>query len=99
VDADLAAYVALAALVALAARWWAAMASGVVLWMFYDGFLVGRHAVLTWHGSIDAWRLAFILAGAASGLLQGRVSRQAARPNLRPVRPGDRMPSERDQTR
>lgn len=77
VNADLPFYVALAALVALTARWWAMGAGAVVLWLFYDGFLVGRHAVIVWHGGPDAWRLALILAGGIAGLTVGRTARFA----------------------
>lgn len=78
--ADLVAYVLPAGALGLGARWWAAPAAAVVLWLFYDGFLVGRHGVLTWHGTIDGWRLGLIVAGALGGLLIGRVSRFTAAP-------------------
>jgi hypothetical protein len=49
----------------------------LILWLFYDGFLVGRHGIITWHGSLDGWRLGFIVGGAAAALLISRVSRFA----------------------
>lgn len=78
-DADLVAYVALAAGLGLGARWWAAPAGALILWLFYDGFLIGRHGDLAWHGAMDGWRLGVIAAGAIGGLLVGRVSRFTAR--------------------
>ncbi|GAA1959709.1 hypothetical protein GCM10009838_15070 [Catenulispora subtropica] len=77
VDVDLAAYVGLAAVLGLGARWWAAPTAAFILWLFYDGFLVGRHGDLVWHGAMDGWRLGFIGAGALGGLLMGRVTRFA----------------------
>lgn len=77
-DADLVAYVGLAVVIGLGARWWAAVSGALILWLFYDGFLVGRHGALAWHGSPDGWRLGIMAAGALGGLLIGRVSRFAA---------------------
>jgi hypothetical protein len=76
-DAELVAYVGLAAMLGLGARWWTALSGALILWLFYDGFLVGRHGVIAWHGSLDGWRLAFIAIGAIGGLLIGRVGRSA----------------------
>ena len=36
--------------------------------MFDNGFIAGRHAVLSWHGTADARRLAILLAAAAAML-------------------------------
>ncbi|MEY9913479.1 type IV secretory pathway TrbD component [Catenulispora sp. MAP12-49] len=75
VDADLIAYGVLAAVLGFGARWWTAGAGALILWLYYDGFLVGRHGELVWQGNIDAWRLGVITACAAGGLLVGRVCR------------------------
>ena len=77
-DADLVAYAALAAGLGLGARWWAALVGALILWLFYDGFLVGQHGDLAWHGTIDGWRLGLITVGAVGGLLIGRVGRFTA---------------------
>jgi hypothetical protein len=71
--ADLAVYVVLAGLLAWRARWWVGLASAALLWLFYDGFLVGQHATLVWSGARDAWSAGLILAGAVAGLLVVRV--------------------------
>lgn len=68
-EADLVMYAALAALMSLTAQWWTALAVAAMLWLFYDGFLVGRHGVLTWHGTADLKRIAVIAAAAVGALV------------------------------
>jgi hypothetical protein len=35
--------------------------SAACAWMFYDGFIVGRHAHLAWHGTADLARIALLV--------------------------------------
>lgn len=46
---------------------WVAASSGLVGWLFYDGFIAGRHANLAWHGVVDARRLGLLAGCAAAG--------------------------------
>ncbi len=62
---DLVAYAALAAATGAWGRVPAIPLTSVMYWLFYAGFLVGRHGTVQWHGAIDGWRLAMI---AAAGL-------------------------------
>jgi hypothetical protein len=66
--AALVAYGLLAAVVAASTRPAAAAGVAVIAWMFDNGFIVGRHAVLSWHGTAEARRLAILLAVAAAVL-------------------------------
>ncbi len=54
----------------LAARATARAAAGlaVMAWLFYSGFIAGRHANLTWQGMEDVWRLAMLAGSAAIGV-------------------------------
>jgi hypothetical protein len=63
------AILAVAALL-LAARATAPAAAGlaVMAWLFYSGFIAGRHANLTWQGMDDVWRLAVLAGSAAIGV-------------------------------
>lgn len=46
----------------------AAIASGGIGWLFYDGFIVGRHGDLVWgHGAGAAWWLLVLVAAAGCG--------------------------------
>ena len=65
--AALAAYGLLAAVVAASTRPAAAAGVALIGWMFDNGFIVGRHADLGWHGSADVRRLAILLAVAMLG--------------------------------
>ncbi len=69
--AALVAYGLLAAVVAASTR--PAVAAGVALivWMFDNGFIVGRHGDLSWHGAADAHQLAILLAAAAAAAMLG----------------------------
>jgi hypothetical protein len=82
-DTDIVVYVILAGLISLTARWWAGSIAAVMLWCFYDGFLVGRHGVISWHGRTDAWRLSIIVAGAVVGWLVHRAVRTTAQNTAR----------------
>jgi hypothetical protein len=83
--AALAAYGLLAAVVAASTRPAAAAGVALIAWMFDNGFIVGRHADLTWHGAADARRLAILLAAAAAGAMLGSHIRKASQ-RLNPVR-------------
>ncbi|HEY7014712.1 MAG TPA: hypothetical protein VH480_18265 [Streptosporangiaceae bacterium] len=69
--AALAAYGLLAAVVAASTRPAAAAGVALIAWMFDNGFIVGRHADLSWHGAADARRLAILLAAAAAAAMLG----------------------------
>jgi len=45
----------------------AGLASGVTGWLFYDGFIIGRHGDLAWAGVREAWWLLVLIAAAAFG--------------------------------
>jgi hypothetical protein len=83
--AALVAYGLLAAVAAAHTRPAAAPGIALVAWLFYNGFIIGRHAHLSWHGAADVKRLAILLAASAVGSMLGSRIR-AARP--RPA-PGD----------
>jgi len=76
--AALAAYGLLAAVVAAATRPAAAAGVALTAWMFDNGFIVGRHADLSWHGAADARRLAILLAAAAAAAMLGAHIRRAS---------------------
>jgi hypothetical protein len=83
--AAMVAYGLLAAVVAAHTRPAAAAGVALIAWMFDDGFIVGRHADLSWHGAADVRRLVILLAaGATGGWLGSRI--RAAR---RGPAPGD----------
>jgi hypothetical protein len=80
--AALVAYGLLTAVVAASTRPTAAAGVALIAWMFDNGFIVGRHADLSWHGAADARRLAILLAAAAAAAVLGSHIRRA---NERPV--------------
>ncbi len=59
---DVAAFAALAAVIGWFSRPLGGASAAVIAWLFFDGFLVGRHAQLSWHGTSDAWRLGLLAA-------------------------------------
>jgi len=71
------AYGLLAAVVAAHTRPAAAAGVALIAWMFDDGFIVGRHADLSWHGAADVRRLAILLAAGAMGSMLGSRIRAA----------------------
>jgi hypothetical protein len=44
-----------------------ALATGAMGWLFYAGFIIGRHAQLAWHGAADAQWLGILLGAALCG--------------------------------
>jgi hypothetical protein len=58
------------AVLLLAARATAPTAAGLAImaWLFYSGFIAGRHANLTWQGMDGVWRLAVLAGSAAIGV-------------------------------
>jgi hypothetical protein len=84
---DVAAFAALTAAIGWCSRPAGAASAAVIAWLFFDGFLVGRHAELSWHGTADAWRLGVLaaiavlasvirlIAGSLRGLRRGRLLR------------------------
>jgi len=93
--AALAAYGLLAAVVAASTRPAAAAGVALIAWMFANGFIVGRHADLSWHGAADGRRLAILLAAAAAAAMLGSHIRRA---NERPVpAPGPAIAAGTDQ--
>jgi hypothetical protein len=75
--AALAAYGLLTAVVAASTRPAAAAGVALIAWMFDDGFIDGRYADLSWHGTVDARRLAILLAAAAAAAMLGSHIRRA----------------------
>jgi hypothetical protein len=59
------AFTVLAAVIGWRSRSATAACTAVIAWMFFDGFLAGRHAELRWHGGADIARLGLLLAAAA----------------------------------
>jgi hypothetical protein len=57
------------------------VATGGVGWLFYSGFIVGRHAALVWHGSgLAGWgSVATCLGAALAGGLAGAARARTAR--------------------
>ena len=54
----------------------AALASGVIGWLFYDGFLIGRHADLVLGRPLAGWSLLVLVAAALCGSALGPRSRK-----------------------
>ena len=52
------------------------LASGVMAWLFYDGFVIGRHGDLAWTGVREVWWLLVLVAAAACGWALGRLRLQ-----------------------
>jgi hypothetical protein len=48
-----------------------AVASGVIGWLFYDGFVIGRHADLVLGGPLAGWSLLALVAAALCGSALG----------------------------
>jgi hypothetical protein len=81
--AALVAYGLLAAIVAAHTRPAAAVGVALIVWLFDDGFIIGRHAHLSWHGAADArWLIILLAAGAMGSMLGARI--RAARPGPAP---------------
>jgi hypothetical protein len=62
----------------------AALASAGIAWLFYDGFIIGRHAQLVWDGARGAWWLLVLVAAAVCGSVLGLRARNrlpAGRPS------------------
>jgi hypothetical protein len=49
----------------------AALGSAAVAWLFYDGFVIGRHGHLAWEGDRGAWWLLVLVAAGACGFALG----------------------------
>ena len=82
------AYELLAAVVAARTRPAAAVGVALIAWMFHNGFIVGRHADLGWHGSADVRRLAILLAVAVVAALVGTLLRAPHQARFPPPPPG-----------
>jgi hypothetical protein len=54
--------------IAVRTAWPASLGVGALGWLFYDGFFVGRHAQLAWHGVADLRALGVLLGAAAGGI-------------------------------
>jgi hypothetical protein len=91
--AALTAYAVLAGAICLGSRPLLVPAIAIITWLFDDGFIVGRHADLAWHGAPDLRRLAILLAAAAAGSAVGAVLRRRQPP------PGQSQPAAEDGTR
>jgi hypothetical protein len=55
-------------LVAARSTVWAAAGQSIGAWLFYAGFIAGRHGDLTWQGTADGWRLGVLAGSAAVGV-------------------------------
>jgi hypothetical protein len=53
-----------------------ALVSAVVAWLFYDGFVIGRHGNLAWEGASGEWWLLVLVATAACGFALGWARHQ-----------------------
>src|ERR1700677_4995354 len=60
-------------IVAMRMSWPASLGGGALGWLFYDGFFVGRHAHLAWHG-VAGLRALGVLRGASAGRSEGSLS-------------------------
>jgi hypothetical protein len=64
------------------------LAAGGMGWLFYAGFITGRHAQLAWHGTADVQRLGILagaaLCGAAASWLHARATRRQPVPAAGP---------------
>jgi len=54
--------------IAVETPWPASLGVGALGWLFYDGFFVGRHAQLAWHGAADLRALGVLLGAAIGGI-------------------------------
>jgi hypothetical protein len=85
--AAMVAYGLLAAIVAAHTRPAAAAGVALIAWLFDNGFIIGRHAHLSWHGAADIRRLVILLAAGAVGSMLGfhiRAARQGSAPGNGP---------------
>jgi hypothetical protein len=55
-------------------------ASGTLAWLFYDGFVIGRHGDLAWAGVREAWWLLALVAVATGGWALGHGVSPGGRP-------------------
>lgn len=60
----------------------AAIASTVIGWLFFDGFIIGRHASLGWDGAREWWWLAVLASAAMGGVVLGRALARSGRGTL-----------------
>jgi len=65
-----------------------ALASGAMGWLFYSGFITGRHGDLAWHGAADVARLGILLGAALCGFALCWADRHRA---AAAARLGDRL--------
>jgi len=87
-------YGLLAAIVAAHTRPAAAVGVALVAWLFDNGFVIGRHAHLGWHGGADVRRLIILLAAGAVGSMLGsriRAARSGQAPHDAPSLASDRV--------
>lgn len=75
----LAAYAVLALVASLPAPLAVAPGSAAIAWLFDNGFIIGRHAVLSWHATADGERLGILLAAAMAGWALGTPARRRHR--------------------
>jgi hypothetical protein len=54
----------------------AALASGGMAWLFYDGFIIGRHAQLAWAGARGGLWLLVLVAAAVCASVTGLLARR-----------------------
>jgi hypothetical protein len=51
----------------------AALAAGGIAWLFFDGFVIGRHGNLAWGGTREVWWILVLLGGALCGWVLGQL--------------------------
>jgi hypothetical protein len=84
-------YVALTAAVSAQAALPWAFAVGVTVWLFYDGFITGRHAVLAW-STVDGLYLAVLIGVALLACATGYAVRHTTPGRPEPTGPASGMP-------
>jgi hypothetical protein len=72
-----------------------ALASGAMGWLFYAGFIIGRHAQLAWHGAADAQWLGILLGAALCGVAASWIHARTGtrRPDLTEFGPAEFDPA------
>jgi hypothetical protein len=72
----------------------AALGTGAMAWLFYDGFIIGRHADLAWHGTTDLEPLALLLGAALCGIATSWLLARASEPGASEPRASEPRASE-----
>ncbi len=84
-------YLALTATISAQAALPWAVAVGATVWLFYDGFIVGRHAVLAW-STVDGLYLAVLIGVALLACATGYAVRRTVPGRPEPTGPASGTP-------